>query len=52
MLVLLGLMSIFFQCQQSKQETVILKLDFTKVFDTIEHVAITQMMRSLGFSSN
>ena len=36
------------QCQQSKKEIVIVKLDFTKAFDTIEHNVIIQMMRQLG----
>jgi hypothetical protein len=40
-----------YQCHHSKREIVILKLDFTKAFDTIEHKAITQMMESLGFSN-
>jgi hypothetical protein len=38
------------QCQQSKKEIVIIKLDFTKAFDMIEHLAIIQMMQQLGFS--
>jgi hypothetical protein len=38
------------QCQQSKREIVILKLDFTKAFDTIEHSTILQMMKQLGFN--
>jgi hypothetical protein len=39
------------QCQQSKRETTILKLDFTKAFDTIEHSTILQMMEQLGFNN-
>jgi hypothetical protein len=38
------------QCQQCKKEIVIIKLDFTKAFDMIEHSAITQMMHQLGFN--
>jgi retron-type reverse transcriptase len=36
------------QCQQ-KREILILKLDFAKAFDTVEHSAILQMMSALGF---
>jgi hypothetical protein len=41
-----------YQCQQSKREIVIIKLDFTKTFDTIEHQVILQMMQSYGFHDN
>jgi hypothetical protein len=40
------------QCQQSKQEILIIKLDFAKAFDTIEHSTILLMMRHLGFNEN
>jgi hypothetical protein len=39
-----------YQCQHSKREIIILKLDFTKAFDTIEHNTILLMMKHLGFS--
>jgi hypothetical protein len=40
------------QCQRSRQEILIIKLDFTKAFDTIEHSTIILMMKHLGFSDN
>jgi hypothetical protein len=39
-------------CQQSKQEILTIKLDFTKDFDTIEHSTILLMMKHLGFNEN
>jgi hypothetical protein len=39
-----------YQCQQSKQDIVIIKLDFTKAFDTIELSIIIQMMKGFGFN--
>jgi len=38
------------QCHQSKQEIIIVKLDFAKAFDTVEHSAILGMLQALGFS--
>lgn len=37
------------QCHQSRREIVILKLDFEKAFDTVEHSAIMSVMQHLGF---
>ena len=38
-----------YQCQHSKKEIVVLKLDFEKAFDTIEHSTILNMLKHLGF---
>jgi retron-type reverse transcriptase len=38
-----------YQCQHSRKEIVVLKLDFTKAFDTVEHNTILEMMKHLGF---
>jgi retron-type reverse transcriptase len=37
------------QCNQSRKEIVILKLDFKKAFDTVEHNPIITMLQELGF---
>jgi hypothetical protein len=37
------------QCHHSRREIVILKLDFEKAFDTIEHQTIILMLSKLGF---
>ena len=37
------------QCHQTKKEIIILKLDFAKCFDTVEHEVILLMLKHLGF---
>lgn len=41
--------SYIYQCQASGNGTFILKLDFAKAFDTIEHAAMLNIMKAMQF---
>jgi hypothetical protein len=38
-----------YQCEASRKEILILKLDFAKAFDTIDHDAMIRIMKKMGF---
>jgi hypothetical protein len=42
-------MEFLYQCETSRQEIILLKLDFAKAFDTIDHAAMLSIMKQMGF---
>jgi retron-type reverse transcriptase len=38
-----------YQCETSRKEIILLKLDFAKAFDTIDHSAMLKIMTQMGF---
>jgi hypothetical protein len=39
------------QCETSRQEIILLKLDFAKAFDTMDHSAMLKIMKQMGFDA-
>ena len=37
------------QCETSHREIILLKLDFAKAFDTVDHAAMIKIMKQMGF---
>jgi hypothetical protein len=40
-----------YQCETSKKEIILLKLDFAKVFDTIDHSSMIKIIAQMGFDA-
>jgi hypothetical protein len=42
-------MEFLYHCETSRQEIILLKFDFAKAFDTIDHTAMLKIMKQMGF---